>query len=125
MAEAYVYDPYNPIETVDGAYVPSPSKYDVGIQDISNADAGRTEDGKMHKNKIGQKIKLILSWQNISDADIARVLTAFDPEYFSVKYKDPKAAAYLTKTFYVGDRSASSYNSRRGLWSVSFNIIEQ
>lgn len=125
MAEAYVYDPYNPIETVDGAYVPSPSKYDVGIQDVSDPDAGRTEDGKMHKNRIAQKVKINLAWNNVSDADMARVLTAFDPEYITVKYKDPKAAAFLTKTFYVGDRSVSSYNTRLGLWTVSFNIIEQ
>ena len=125
MAEAYVYDPYNPIETVDGAYVPSPSKYDVGIQDVSDPDAGRTEDGLMHKNRVAQKVKINLAWNNVSDADMARVLTAFDPEYITVKYKDPKAAAFLTKTFYVGDRSVSSYNTRIGFWTVSFNIIEQ
>lgn len=125
MAEAYVYDPYNPIETVDGAYVPSPSKYDVGHQDVSEADSGRTEDGLMHKKKIAQKVKIELAWNNVSDADICRVLTCFDPEYIQVKYKDPKACGYLTKEFYVGDRSSTSYNSQLGVWSVSFNIIER
>lgn len=125
MAEAYTYDPHNPIETVDGAYVPSPSKYDVGHQDVSAADSGRTEDGLMHKKMIGTKVKLELAWNNISDADVAMVLTAFNHEYVTVKYKDPLACGYLTKEFYCGDRHTASYNSKLGVWSTNFNIIER
>lgn len=125
MAEAYTYDQYNPIETVDGAYVPSPSKYDIGYQDVSAADSGRTEDGLMHKKMIGTKVKIELAWNNVTDADIAMVLTAFNHEYVTVKYKDPLACGYETKTFYSGDRHAASYNSKLGVWSTNFNIIER
>jgi len=123
---AYSYDQYNPLETVGGAYVRSPSVYQWDLQDISDPDAGRTEDGKMHKNRIGQKVKIQLAWNNISTADASAILTAFNPEYIEIKYLDPKEGSYQTKTFYVGDRSTPAYNTRLGLWSnVSFNIIEQ
>lgn len=117
---------YNPIQSVGGASIPCPSKYDWKLSDVSSPDAGRTEDGKMHKEMIAQKVHLELEWQNISDSDAQTVLTAFNAsEYLSVQYYDYKSMSFLTKTFYVGDRQVTSYNRRRGISTVSFNIIEQ
>lgn len=118
-------DIYNPIENVGGAYVHSPSTYQVSYQDVSDADAGRTEDGLMHKNMIGTKVKIQLEWKYLKDAEIAAILQAFSPEYFQVKYKDPMTASFQTKTFYCGDKATPAYNSKLGIWSVSFNIIER
>lgn len=117
---------YNPIQSVDGATVPCPSSYEYKLSDVSAADAGRTEDGLMHKMRIAQKVHLELKWQNIKTSDVSAILTAFNPEYISVNYLDAMSGSYQTKTFYVGDRSVPSYNTALGLWSnVSFNIIEQ
>lgn len=119
-------DLYNPIDNVGGAFLRSPSVYNYNLMDVSDPDAGRTEDGLMHKNRIGQKVKLELAWNNISTADVSAILQAFNPEYITVKYLDGLAGTYLTKTFYVGDRSVPSYSTRLGIWSnVAFNIIEQ
>lgn len=123
---AYSFDAYNPIRTVDGQYVRSPSSYQYGLQDVSMADSGRTEDALMHKNRIAQKVKLTLSWQNIPIEDCSQILNLFDKEYIDVCYLDPKAGGYVTKRFYVGDRTAPMYNNTLHLWNnVSFNIIEQ
>ena len=121
-------DQYNPIQTVgSNSNIPCPSSYQWKLSDVSASDAGRTEDAKMHKMKIAQKVHLELSWQNVSTAQASTILTAFNvSEYFSVTYLDPMNGGFLTKTFYVGDRSAPAYNTRKGIWSnVSFNIIEQ
>ena len=124
---------YNPIEWVKEANnaqaqavtVPCPSSYEYKLSDVSAADAGRTEDAHMHKMMIAQKVHLELAWQNIKTADATTILNAFNHEYINVKYLDPMAGGYATKTFYVGDRSVPSYNTRLGIWSnVSFNIIE-
>ena len=116
---------YNPIRSVDGAVVPVPSKYDWKLSDVSSADAGRTEDGLMHKEKIAQKVHIDLEWQNIGDTDARTILTAFNPEYISVNYYDYKAQGYQTRTFYVGDRSVSTYSRILGKSTITFNIIEQ
>ena len=117
---------YNPIQSVDGAVVPCPSSYEYKLSDVSAADAGRTEDGLMHKMRIAQKVHLELKWQNIKTSDVSTILTAFNPEYISVNYLDAMSGSYQTKTFYVGDRSVPSYNTALGIWSnVAFNIIEQ
>ena len=116
---------YNPIQSVGGVSIPCPSKYDWKLSDVSAADAGRTEDAKMHKLRIAQKVHIELEWQNVSDAVAQTVLTAFQPEYISVNYYDYKSMAFQTKTFYVGDRAVSSYSRINGIGTISFNIIEQ
>ena len=118
---------YNPIKSVGGVTnLPVPSKYDWKLSDVSAADAGRTEDALMHKMMIAQKVHIELEWQNVSDSAARQILAAFNAsEYLSVNYYDDKSMAYQTKTFYVGDRSVTSYNRVRGISTVSFNIIEQ
>ena len=119
-------DANNPIQKVDNSTnIPAPSKYSYKLSDVSDADAGRTEDGKMHKMRIAQKVHLELEWQNVGDVAASTILTAFQPEYISVKYFDYKAMDFLTKTFYVGDRSVDAYNRVKKIGTISFNIIEQ
>lgn len=117
---------YNPINTVDSAKIPSPSTFQWEREDISDSSAGRTEDGKMHKNRIGYKVAVSLSWQNVKTPVASQVLKAFSPEYIEVSYLDPEEGEYVTKTFYVGNRTAPMYNCELGIWSnISFKIIEQ
>lgn len=118
---------YNPIRSVGGRTIPCPSSYTYKESDVSAKNAGRTENTIMHKMMIGKKIHLELSWQNVTNGEVSTILQAFTAsEYFSVTYLDAKTGDYLTKTFYVGDRSAPAYNTLLGIWkNVSFNIIER
>lgn len=116
----------NPIVSVGGVSIPCPSSYKYDLQDVSASKAGRTEDGKMHKKRIGQCVKLELEWQNVTTAVVSQILQAFNAEYLNIAYLDAKSGSVLTKEFYVGDRSAPMYNGAMGLWSnVSFNVIER
>lgn len=131
------YDEYNPIRKVAPydeetntvgtyVYVPIPSKYQYDLQDVSRHDAGRTEDALMHKQRITQKVKLEIAWAFPSDSAVAEILNAFNAEYLSVEYKDAKANNFVTKIFYVGDRTSPLYNTKQHRWeSVAFNIIER
>ena len=82
-------------------------------------------DALMHKMRIAQKVHIELEWQNVADSVAQTVLTAFQPEYINVNYYDYKSMAFLTKRFYVGDRTVTSYNRTLGIGTISFNIIEQ
>lgn len=120
------YDEHNPLRSVDGKLVKCPSSYQWKMQDISASDAGRTEDTKMDKKRIGQIRKIELEWQNVSITDAAAILQAFNPEYIEVCYLDAMTGTYRTSEFYVGDRSTPLYNSKLGVWNnVAFNIIER
>jgi hypothetical protein len=116
----------NPIQSVDGVSVLCPASYTYKLSDISDADAGRTEDTTMDKMRIGQAVHLELSWNALTWAEASSVLRAFNPEYITVTYMDALSGTWRTSQFYVGDRSAPMYNAQVGLWSnISFNIIER
>ena len=116
----------NPIRSVDGHSVKCPSAYTWKLEDISSSDAGRTEDTKMDKMRIGQVVGLELSWKNLTTEEVSEILKAFTPEYIMVSYLDAMEGTYVESEFYVGNRSAPLYNAAKGLWSnVSFNLIER
>lgn len=114
---------------VNGVDMPCPSKCEVGYQDISAPDSGRTLDGLMHKKRIGQKVTLGLEWVGVNDDDAATILQAFDPEYVNITYHDTKTNSNLTKNFYTGDRKASTYwwndNGDFTYMNIAFNVIER
>jgi len=125
---------FNPIKMVKPAgalspeweEVPCPSEYKYELEDVSQSDAGRTEDCVMHKCRIGQVVALELVWNNIDNATVSRVLQLFQPEYLDVQYYDALAGTYKQLEFYVGNRSAPMYNHRLGLWqNLSFKIIDR
>ena len=119
-------DPLSPIYTVNGTVIPTPSEYQFNVQDVSAPNAGRTEDGMMHKDKIGQCVKLECKWQNITTSALTTLLSALDSEYLTVVYLNPKRGGYYTGTFYAGDRTAPCYSAKLGIWSTfSCNLIER
>jgi hypothetical protein len=112
---------------VNGVWIPDPSSLQWGIQSVSDSNAGRTTDGKMHVNLITRKRKLELSWNGVDFDTASEILKAVNPETFNVTYLDALTNTRLTKTFYVGDRTAPVHSYTDGYrWytNVSFNIIE-
>lgn len=120
-------DVNSPIYKVGNLYIPTPSSYEWTEEDVSHPDAGRTLDALMHKKTITQKVALNMAWQNVSTEIASEVLNAFtQSEYFTVEYLDVRQGGYVTKTFYLGNRTSPLYNSRLGVWSnVSFKIVER
>ena len=116
----------NPIRKINGANFPYiPSSFQWIQEDISASDAGRTEDTVMHKKMLRSVVALELGWQNVKTSVASGVLRAFDREYLTVEYLDPKVGGYTTKTFYVGNRTVPMYSEVLDVWSnISFKIIE-
>lgn len=113
---------------VDGSSVKDPSVFEWGLQDVSAADAGRTDDTIMHKNRIAQKRKIKLSWNNPTPTETADILQRFNPEYISLTYPDAMSGKIETRTFYVGDRSAPmrAWTTRYKRYTqISFDVIER
>ena len=118
----------NSLIVVDGVAMPQPYQYSWNLQDVSAPGAGRTEDALMHKDRVGQKRKLALSWRMKDPSIAATILQAFDPEYFQVRYWDVKDNCYETRTFYAGDREAPVklwWVGRHLIETISFDVIER
>ena len=113
---------------VDGVVIKTPSVFSWGLQDISDADSGRTLDLLMHKNREGQKRKISLAWNMPTKGETATLLQAFNPEYINITYPDALSGEDETRVFYVGDRSAPVQMwsiDKKYYSSVSFDVIER
>ena len=119
-----------PMLTVDGVTVPDPASFKWAIEDVSNSDAGRTEDFVMHKNRGAQKRKLTLGWSVKTWHDASVILRAFNPEYISVRYPDMLDEEFETRTFYAGSERTGQVKwwlngENKRIGDISFSIIEQ
>jgi hypothetical protein len=111
---------------INGVDLPTPSDYQVGIQDLSKAE--RNVRGDMLIERIATKIKIELAWPFLTGAQYSQILNLVEPVFFSVSYFDPKSNAMKTGTFYCGDRQAPMMRFNNGVASwkdVKFNIIER
>lgn len=121
MAEAFL--------KVDGVALPCPSSFTWGLQDISAAESGRTDDTTMHKNRVGQKRKLSVGWNAPDWETSCKIIQAVNPEYIDVTYPDLLTGnKHETKTFYVGDREApfkSWWIGNQRMDGINFDFIER
>lgn len=116
----------NPLRAINGKAVKCPSVYKYNLQDVSASDAGRTEDTRMDKMRVGQCVKIECEWRNITVAECSAILQAVDGEYMMLDYLDLKKGGFRTSEFYIGDRSAPLYNAKLGIVNnLSFNFIER
>ena len=120
---------FNPIISVDGVSLPvTPSSFSWNQEDLSNASAGRSEDGVMHKNRIGMIRSAQLEWQNLPIETMQTIINMFSPEYIMVVYIDPATGEGYNyrrrELFYVGNRSVAVKNAALNICEkLSFNII--
>lgn len=128
MYENYQIDPDSPLRSVDGVAIKTPSSFSIEIEDVSAANAGRTEDAVMHKETVTTLVKLSFSWSGLSFGEARDVLERFpkDREYFRVEYFDISLGGFVTKTFYIGNRTADMYSGILKIWNnLSFSLIER
>lgn len=119
--------------TINGVEMPSPTKFDWQLMDVSAGESGRTDDALMHKNTVAKKRKLILSWVYLDFADACRIIQAVSSdEYMEVTYPDYLSGNLQeTRVFYVGDRNipVKYFRPEDPTWqktdTISFDLIER
>lgn len=111
---------------VNSVTISTPSSFKVSLEDISKAD--RNAKGKIIIERITTKRKLELSYNYLSQADLATLLTAISAVFFTVEYPDPMTGALRTGTFYSGSKSAGAIDYKAGVmrWKdFAVNLIEE
>lgn len=97
-----------------------PDKFVPGIFDIDDADSSvRTSNADLHRDRIAVKRQLDMSWGILTWPEISAVLKSMADASFTVTYPDPQEGTYVTKLFYVGNRTAAVAlsNGAEVLWS--------
>ena len=100
------------------------------LSDIDDTDTRRMMDGTMRRGKIADKDKWKLKFRpNLTTSEISNVWAAVTHQYVTVQYLSPRTASIVTKTMYVGDRTAAHFIERNDgtvLWKdLSFSLIER
>lgn len=101
---------------------------DMGFEDIDSADAGRSEDGYMHRIMVRHLVgKWTFSYDHVTEAEYQYIESLF-PENSTFTFTHPKRtnSSELEDTeCYRGKYSISWKNARTGEWrNYKFSIIE-
>lgn len=113
---------------IDGVAIPTPSKYEYSIEDLSSEQTGRTLDGEMHKDVVAVKDTYQCTWQSLSWDDASTLLKAVDGKTrVAFTHADPRIPnKFIIRDFYVGVRNGGALNlrSETAAWeNISFTFI--
>lgn len=112
---------------INGVAIATPKVFKVRLHDI-DGETYRNAKGELMRDRIGTKRKLECEWPPLNMIQISTLLKAVKDEFFVVEYPDPYEGTTVTKTFYVGDRTAPMLMQKDGqiLWEgLSMNFIER
>ncbi|SHK37728.1 hypothetical protein SAMN02745248_02399 [Hathewaya proteolytica DSM 3090] len=108
---------------INGVAIAAPKVFVVDFEDI-DGESGRNTRGQMLRDRIAVKRKLTCEWPPLEDGEISILLKAVQNVFFEVAYPDPAEGATITKTFYVGTRTAPMLYM--GKWqNLKMNFIER
>ncbi|MFR1708924.1 MAG: DUF6711 family protein [Clostridium sp.] len=111
---------------INGSMIAAPSAYEVTIQDL-DGESNRNASGNLIRDRIAVKRKINLEWPPLSQWEVSTLLNAVSSVFFTVEFPDPQLGM-ITKTMYVGDRTAPAYQYKNGevKWSgLKMNFIEK
>lgn len=96
--------------------------------DVDGPNAGRTMDARMHRERIGSKIRLDITCRPMLTEEASIVLSAIYPEYVTVTYLDPMEGTIVTKVMYSNNNPASYLIEKDNgeYWDgIEFPLVEQ
>ena len=102
---------YNGFVYINDVEFPYPS-YESGLQTtVTTVDSARMADGVLRAKKIGRdQSKVELTWAALKPEVWSKMLKIFDENfYFNIRYFDMVQNDWITRRFYVGDRSAQPF----------------
>lgn len=111
---------------INGVAIATPKIYEATVSDL-DGESNRNAAGQLIRDRIAVKRKLNLEWGPLSQSEIAPILNAVSGVFFTVTFPDPQLGI-ITKTMYVGDRTAPAYQyiDEEVNWSgLKLNLIEK
>lgn len=111
---------------INGVDIATPKTYEATVSDL-DGESNRNANGELIRDRIAVKRKLNLEWGPLTQAEIQTLLNSVSSVFFTVTFPDPQLGM-VTKTMYVGDRSAPAYQYIKGevKWQgLKMNFIEK
>ncbi len=112
--------------SINGVQIATPKTYEVTVSDL-DGESNRNAKGELIRDRIAVKRKLNLEWRPLTQTEIQTLLNSVSDVFFTVTFPDPELGM-ITKTMYVGDRTAPAYQYVNGevKWrGLKMNFIEK
>ena len=112
--------------SINGVQITAPKTYEATVTDL-DGESNRNAKGELIRDRIAVKRKLNLEWGPLTQSEIQTLLNAVSSVFFTVTFPDPMSGT-ITKTMYVGDRTAPAYQYVNGEveWQgLKMNFIEK
>lgn len=114
--------------SINGVPILTPKSFEATVSDL-DGQSNRNLYGELIRDRIAIKRKLTLEWPPLTQSEISTLLTAVSGVFFTVTYPDPQEGI-VTKTMYVGDRTAPAYlydeKNMQVKWTgLKMNFIEK
>ena len=114
--------------SINGVSILTPKSFEATVSDL-DGESNRNLYGELIRDRIAIKRKLTLEWPPLTQSEISTLLTAVSGVFFTVTYPDPQEGI-VTKTMYVGDRTAPAYfydeKTKQVKWNgLKMNFIEK
>lgn len=95
---------------INGVAFPYPDR-ESGLQSVQTiVDSARNANGVMVGERVGRDMgKIELTWSVLTPEMWSQMLQIFSNFTFSLRYLDMVTNDWVTRTFYVGDRSAKPF----------------
>lgn len=105
--------------------LPNLTSFEWKLADISGEKGGRSGSFRMNKMRKGQTTAYAVSLKMGTFAEGATLLSAFNPEYVRCLILDALSGGWITRDFFVQDRTAVLMNAEIGRWDeISFDIVQ-
>lgn len=95
--------------------------------DIDGANAGRTQDGIMHRDRVGTKLTISVTCRTLTTLEARDLLKLIDDEYFMVKITHPLHGDMTMKMYTNNvpiDLIALTHDGYGKWGGIKFNLIE-
>ena len=114
--------------SINGVAIATPKTFEATVTDL-DGESNRNANGELIRDRIAVKRKLNLEWGPLTQAETQTLLSAVSSVFFTVTFPDPQSGM-ITKTMYVGDRTAPAYfydeKDKEVKWQgLKMNFIEK
>lgn len=96
--------------------------------DVDGPNAGRTLDGTMVRDRVGEKDRLDITCRPLLAEELSTILQLINPVFVTVRYTSPLTNTLVTKTMYSNNVPATfcMKKGNKDYWmGVSFPLIER
>lgn len=112
----------------NGVTLPTPTTLEFNIYDVESEHSGTTLGGDISKKILRTKEDLIVTWSQLSQAEMEQLAPLKNSTYVTLEYYSPRAGDYVTRVMATEDLQYSFVTGKSatyGIYSASVTFKQK